>query len=84
MKQIVTKVELTAGDLVSACSVQNGRWRGRDVQSSGAGRENGTGNCTVLTSTEYQKIILDALDSGQEESVETWLSCCNRKSSYCN
>jgi hypothetical protein len=38
----------------------------------------------VLTSTEYQKIILDALDSGQEEGVETSWSCRNRKSPYCN
>jgi len=70
--KLLQKFELTAGDLVSACSVQNGRCRDRDVQSSDAGREYGTGNCTVLTSTEYQKIILDALDSGQEEGVETW------------
>jgi len=28
-------------------------------------------NYTVLTSTKYQKIILDLLDSGKEEDVET-------------
>jgi hypothetical protein len=50
--------------------MQNGRCRGCGVHSSDAGSEYGAGNYTVLTSTKYQKIILDVLECYKEDGVE--------------